>query len=62
MFYIGKEYKDKSGETHTVLMHNLHGKFPIITKNKKGKMGKYTRDGLFYENKPSNLDLIESAQ
>jgi len=58
MFYIGKEYADKSGKKHKVLMHNWKGRFPIITVDEKSVMGKFTRDGHFYEHKESEFDLI----
>jgi len=59
MFYIGKEYQSVDGQTHKVVMHNLHGKFPIITTNKKGKLHAFTRDGQFLIDKPSDKDLIK---
>lgn len=59
MFLIGKNYKDKSGKKHTVLMHNLHGIFPVITKDEKGKLTNFTREGHFYRNRASDKDLID---
>jgi len=58
MFYIGKTYKTGEGETHRVLMHNLHGKFPVITSGPGGVMSKFTRAGQYFEHKKSEKDLI----
>lgn len=59
MFYIGKTYKDRSGEEHTVLLHNWKGKFPVITKDSRGRMSKFTHDGQYYEHRTSEKDLID---
>lgn len=57
MYMIGKKYKDKEGNTHTVILHNHRGKFPVITKDQRGVMHKFTHDGNYYANKESNKDL-----
>jgi hypothetical protein len=59
MFLPNKSYKNGKGKLFTIVLHNLHGKFPLTAKNEKGKLEKFTREGHYYEKKTSELDLIE---
>lgn len=57
MFEVGKAYRSKDGKTHTIVDIQEGFTYPIATAAGDG----FTAAGLFYDQSPSDKDLIPGA-